>query len=87
MLRADGSLARGLVSGTGVSVEDPALDAQLFGDRRVTPERAHALQVTFDESLTDVPVWNQRQHVGTLTAVAIELAGDALIPFTEDPAE
>jgi hypothetical protein len=61
-----------------------------MGDRRVTLECAHSPEVTFDERLTDVPVWNERQDVGTrttLTAFAIELAGQAEILFTEDPAE
>jgi hypothetical protein len=43
--------------------------------------------MTFDESFAGVPVWNERQHVGTLMAFAIELAGQALVPFTEDPTE
>ena len=52
-----------------------------MGDHRVAPERGDARQVRFDDCLTDIQVWNDRQHVSTLTVIAIGLAGKALIPF------
>src|SRR4051812_49219767 len=88
MFRAasSGTGAAGL-SGNGVRGQRPALAAQLVGDRRVPAERADARFECFGGGVRDIPVWNQRQSIGSAVDLTVQLAGQKLVLALEDPAE
>src|SRR5579862_8467946 len=87
MFRAAGSGSAGALTGNGVRSQRPPLAAQFLGDGGVAPERADARIECLDDGLTDVPVWNQRQHVGSLTAFPFELAGQKSVVSLKNPAK
>lgn len=87
MFRADGSGTAVLLSGNAVRRQRPPVTAQLVGDGRVTTEGADAGIEGFRGGLPDVPVWNERQNVGSLMTFPIELARQQAISPLKYPAE
>src|SRR6478672_7525568 len=89
MLRAAGSGTAWLLSANAVRRQRPALAAQLVGDRRVAAERAHPRGECLRQWVPGLPVWNQRQSVGTRWPVFLmKLAGQQpVVPVKHPPEE
>jgi hypothetical protein len=57
------------------------------GDCRVTTKRRDSSLEGFADGLLEVPVWNQRQTVGSRTPFTIELAGQQVSAALKNPAQ
>jgi hypothetical protein len=76
-----------MLPGNAVRRQRPALATQLVGDRRMTAERADAGIEGFRRRLSNIPVWNQRQSVGSSTTVSIQLASQQTVFPLKYPTE
>jgi hypothetical protein len=90
MLRAETSVTVvdcGPLLRNGIGRKRPARPAQMRGDRRMAAERAGGRIEGGGHRLPDVPVWNERQHVGSVAPFAFELTGDDMVPALKNPAQ
>src|SRR3954470_24819398 len=71
----------------GVCGERPPLAPQPLGNRRVPSERVDARLERFGGGARHIPVWNERQSVGSVLTFTVQLAGQQLVVALEDPAQ